>query len=479
MFQHLTGNEVKKLFEVSKLWNEIASGSKKCGEKLKLTISTDDNAKKLKSIKESGTKSATLILQSSEGNHEFIEILPLLLLDVVTVIGWNLKELKVLCTMDIEAFKKILSSSCKLESLSFQRINISTDEVLAPLQLPKLKELKGDSLQNQFLELFRNVSTLKTFNFESVNGENIDKKLLEDFILRQDKLKNFVLSFSSNRNQLRLFKDKNRLNEMNFQLESIGTTACMIHPNNAVDFFNRQQNLKTVDLGYHRRSFVGTPEEHRQKLQSILTLPNLERLKISERNFMNDDWIALRDIRNASVKFLEMKLEVFDSSIHGELVEMFPNLHQISVTPDHPETSLRLFNFQCEKLSMIHCPNLSSISFEPPLINFDRVLFEDKLMEFMLKHRQCKQLFVGRREWIGMDVKLSMEFWEKILRELPNLAWFIINHPGDLNELVNIFNNAQSNFDRFFSVISIRTNDIGEESVRDIEKPVVMNISLF
>jgi hypothetical protein len=42
MFQHFTGNEVKQLFEVSTLWNEIASKSKKCGKRLKLTITTED-----------------------------------------------------------------------------------------------------------------------------------------------------------------------------------------------------------------------------------------------------------------------------------------------------------------------------------------------------------------------------------------------------------------------------------------------------
>jgi hypothetical protein len=38
MFQHLTGNEVKQIYEVSPLWNEIASASKTCGDKLRLCI---------------------------------------------------------------------------------------------------------------------------------------------------------------------------------------------------------------------------------------------------------------------------------------------------------------------------------------------------------------------------------------------------------------------------------------------------------
>jgi hypothetical protein len=51
MFQHFTGNKDKQLFEVSTLWNEIASESKKCGEKLKLTIRTGDDAEKLMALR--------------------------------------------------------------------------------------------------------------------------------------------------------------------------------------------------------------------------------------------------------------------------------------------------------------------------------------------------------------------------------------------------------------------------------------------
>jgi hypothetical protein len=380
--------------------------------------------------------------------------------------------------MDIEVFTQLLSSLRLLESLVFRRINISTDEFLPSLKLPKLKELKGESLQTQFLELFCDVTTLETFNFESVDGQNIDKTSLEDFILRQDKLKNFVLSFSSERNQLKLFTDKNQLNEVKFQLETIGTTACMIHPSSAVEFFRKQQNLKTVDFGCHRRSFVGAEEEHRQVLQTILTLPKLETLKISVRNFINNDWIAIRDIRNTSVKFLELKLEINSTEIHGQLVEMFPNLRQISVSPDHPETSLRLIEFRCEKLSLIYCPSLTFLGFEPPLINFNQVLFEAKLNEFLLNHPKCKGLFVGRLEWIAMDIKLSLDFWEKVLRQMPNLGWFSINHPGDLNDLVNLFKDIERTFtsDRFFSVIMIRTNNIGTDSIEGVERPRVMNI---
>jgi hypothetical protein len=73
MFQHFTGNEVKQLFEVSTLWNEILLESKKCGEKLQLTIRTDDDYEKLTSIKANGRKYATVILEASEGDAEFNE----------------------------------------------------------------------------------------------------------------------------------------------------------------------------------------------------------------------------------------------------------------------------------------------------------------------------------------------------------------------------------------------------------------------
>jgi hypothetical protein len=470
MFQHFTGNEIKQLFEVSPLWNEIASKSKKCGEKLKLKIQNQDKAKKLKSIKASGRKYAGLELWWYKGDDGFVKTRPLLL-DIVSSIGWNLKKFDVFCQMDIKDFVQLVSSLRNLKSLFvLGKIISNSVQPLPPLQLPKLQDFKGNILQPQFLELLGDVKTLETFLLVSVDGEKIDIGMLEDFILRQDKLKNFHLCFRTEETRQKLFADKNRLKEVKFKLETIGIKFSTIHPNSTENFFKEQQSLKAVDFIDDQPTFAETPEEHLQVLRLILTLPKLETLKILERN-INKDWIEFQDIRNPSVKFLELKLDERGTEIHGKTVEMFPNLQKISVTPDLL-INLRLEDVRCEKLSLINLNYLLEVVYEPPLIDFDQAFFEANFEEFLVKHRSIDSLMIGSNDWIANDIKLSQNFWERILHQLPKLIALTIFHPGNLIELVNLFNNTL----HIFRTVRIFTNNIGEESVKEIELPYWMNI---
>jgi hypothetical protein len=485
MFQHFTGNEVKQLFEVSKLWNEIASQSKKCGEKLKLkiTIEEKDDAEKLASIKRKRRKHSSLSLQSSKPYQELPETFPF---DLIAAIGLNIKELKVLCPMKF--LVKILSLLRNLESLTVR--GKITGNAAQPLQLPKLKELKGNIIQPQILQLLRDVNTLETFDYRSIVEENSDIKLLEDFILRQEKLKNFMVGFCSNGAQRSLFEDINRLNEMKFQLETIGITASSIHPNSAVEFFRRQQSLKTVEL-IHGLTFPETPEEMLQSIRTVLTLPKLDTLKLSgfddydfdfhdfedhdfeDHDFEDHDFEDHQNIRNTSVKFVEIKSDEGETIMNEVLFEMFPNLQQISITSKN--TVLRLFVTRCERLSLIQFPNLSKFVYQPPLINFDRVFFESKLEEFLVKSQNIRSVAIGHRNWIEMnDMKLSLEFWKKILCQRPKLARFKIFHSGNVIDLVNLFKNDQRNF----AFVTIYTNKIGEISAEDIELPEWMTVSM-
>jgi hypothetical protein len=468
MFQHFTGNEVKQIFEVSTLWNEIASESKKCGEKLKLTIRTNDKAEKLTEIKASGRKYATVQLQSNEGNQGFNETLPLLL-DIVKSIGWNLKEFRVTCPIKIEILAQMLTPLSNLETLSLRgTVSTSGAEVTALLQIPKLKKLNCTSLKCQILKLFGNVKTLETF--QSID-ENVDMELLEDFILRQDKLKNLLIYISSEENLQKLFADKKRLKEMKFQLETIRLAAYMIHSNSAVEFFRRQQrSLKVVELVHDPTILGGTPEEHCQVMRSILTLPNLETLKIISNNFtFHEDLIDF--VRNAKVKLLELFAVSDKISIGGDLVEMFPNLQKIQVMSRSSENNLHLINFCCEKLPLIQCKNVTSVVYHPPFIDFDQIFFETKLEEFLL-NSSINKLHIGRIQWITADIKLSLGFWENILQKLPALNILIITHPGNLIDLVNLLKTTDHSFEK----VLIFTNNIGTESTNDIALPSSVDI---
>jgi hypothetical protein len=467
MFQHFTGNEVKQLFEVSTLWNEIASNSVKCGAELKLTIRSDDDAEKLTIIETSGRKYAAMKLESNGEDQEFVATLPLLL-DIVASIRWSLKELEVKCPMNIEILAQLLSYLNNLESLILYAKTTGQATELPTLQLPKLKQLKCTSPSMQLIRLFRNVTSLEELILVSVNGKNVDVRLLEDFILRQEKLKNLLLVLFSLRNPYSLFADKKRLNEMKFQLETIITTASSIHPNSAAEFFNRQQSLKTVELYHFSEFFAGTREEHCVVLRSILTL-QLNTLRISGNNFIvNESFIDLEDIRNTAVKFLALQAAQGELLIDGKLVDMFPNLHGISVAFKSSKLFLSLRDVRCEKLSLIQCKDLSRLFYRPPLVNFDQTNFEAKLEEFLLKnHQSFEALAVGRLEWIAMDIKLSLSLWKKVLDQSPNLVRLNIIHPGNVNDLVNLLSKCKRNLVN----VHIQTNDIGVESAKEIEIP--------
>jgi hypothetical protein len=464
MFQHLTGTEIKQLFEVSTLWNEIASASVKCGAELKLTIRPDYDSEKLESIWTSGRKYGALKLESNGKDQEFVETFPLLL-DIVASIRWNLKELEIKCQMNIDVFAQLLSSLSNLESLVLWRDTIRQAAELPTLQLPKLKQLKCSSPLMQLVRLFRNVTTLNILMVTSVIGELVDVRLLEDFILRQDKLKFLVLQI-----KFPLFADKNRLNEKKFQLESIGTAAFMIHPNSAVEFFSRQQSLEIFNLYHLPSKFVGTQENHCAVLRSILTLPKLKNLSISGKNLIvNEGFIDLGNIRNTTVKFLRMNPNEGETIVDGKLVEMFSNLQHITVT-----SFLQLENFRCEQLSLIDCLNLSQLVFRPPLIDFNQINFEIKLEEFLFKNRTINKLSVERNEWIALDIKLSLAFWEKVL-QLPNLKVLRIFHPGSVNNLVNLLKKCKRKLEEVF----IQTNDIGVESVKNNKLPSWMRVQVI
>jgi hypothetical protein len=465
MFQHFIGNEVKQLFEVSPLWNEIASKSKKCGEQLQLKIRSDDDADKLTVINANGRKYAMLKLEADKEYREFVESFPLVL-DIVTGIGWSLKELKVLCPMRLDVFAHMLSSLRNLETLSFESIRI-TEEKLAPLQLPKLKHLTGDNLQPQVLEVFRDVTTLKVFDFV-FDGKNVDIRLLEDFILRQEKLIKFRILFCSQESQHSFFKNQNRLKEVKFQLDSITMKASTIHPNSTVEFFKQQKNLKSVDFISNRPHFNGTPEGHYELVRTILTLPKLETLSIFiESLTVNGNLINLGEIQSA-VKFLSLGTYEHEITIRGELLEMFPNLQEILPRA----CNLRLIDVHCESLPLVKYAG-SSVVYEPP-IEFDQTVIEAKIEEFITRTHYFKRLVIGRVEWLAMDFKLSLAFWEKFLRhQVPYISHLTIFHPGNLANLVTLFKNAQR-----CSRVIVKTDIIGVNSVGNIELPQWMELEL-
>jgi hypothetical protein len=138
------------------------------------------------------------------------------------------------------------------------------------------------------------------------------------------------------------------------------------------------------------------------------------------------------------------------------------------------ENDLRLINFPFEKLSLIKCENVREFDYDSPLIDFVQIFFETKVEEFVLDNQNIKRFRIGRIEWIALDIKLSLGFWERILHHLPNLDRLIITHPGNVIELVNLLKKTHHNFE-----VRIYTNNIGKESANDVQLPLWIEVVDF
>jgi hypothetical protein len=137
MFQHLTGSEVKRIYQVSPLWNEIASASKKCGDKLRLTIDDKGNSikDKLQVISKMGASTDRFGLNQSQDAHNKI---------VTTNRRWTqinferfayLRFDKDICR---DGFAKVIAQSRRF--FAWQMVDNNQTAGVLLLLLPKLKK---------------------------------------------------------------------------------------------------------------------------------------------------------------------------------------------------------------------------------------------------------------------------------------------------------------------------------------------------
>jgi hypothetical protein len=463
-FQHLTGEEVKRIYEVSTLWNEIASASKKCGDKLRLRIyDIDDhyNHDKLQAILKNKRKYGTLWFNSRSSYDVYNTRL---LQQIVAGLGSSLKELTINGSIKTSLVAVLLRPLRNLKELYVS--SMVDDEPaggLSPLQLPKLRKLHLYDPNNLWLDLFANVSSLEEFEVCSEKALS-SCHAFEDFVLRQEKLKK--LSIESDHpswGNHQMFSDVSRVK---FRLETIFIDGLCISKDNAVKFFQQQQQVKTVSIG----NFIEPSQaEYLEILRSIWTLPKLESFRfIDEVHITDQGLVTLSDIRNESVKEIHFH-EVEEAEFDGRMFEIFPNLE----TYDIASNNLKLINVPSEKLKTIksECtPNddesyrLVDLVYQPPLAVFNQERFESEVIEFIRRFYYVYSLDIGRSEWIQQGIKLSIDFWRKVL---PKLNWIVIRHSGDIKELVQLLIYSERNI----TAVEIRTDAVGRASVEEMELP--------
>jgi hypothetical protein len=390
--------------------------------------------------------------------------------EIVSGLGSSLKELHV-CSMQewTNDIAVLLRSLHNLEDLVLPLMMEEDDEPvdLTPLFLPKLKTLRLGDLENSLLMLFSNVSSLESF-FICSDPFFLNGQAIEDFILRQDKLKELQFEcFDHSWGEHPMFSD---LSRVKFRLESIDISGMRISKENAVKFLQQQrENLKTVRFGYFIEPSYA---EYVEILRTICTLPKLENIQYREVDMFGEDFIALNDIRNESVTHVGSK-ELYMARGDGRIFEMFPNIKSYGI---HAQR-LEMNNVPCEKLATfeIHERTMTRVVYLPPLVEFDQEKLESRITEFLRCFDQILHFEIGRDEWIGQGIKLTNDFWQSLIESSLILKAIVIYNSSDVKELVQILINCK----RDFNSVRIWTDVVGKASVKGMGLPSWLEVIIF
>jgi hypothetical protein len=464
MFQHLTGDEVKKVHEVSTMWNDIAADSKTCGVKLRLTINRGGSIHdKLQIILKNKRKYGSLMINRGA---MFNEHNTRLLQELVAGLGTALKEFwNIGASMKTTDISVLLKSLHNLEELRLPKMYDDDGSVhFSPLLLPKIRSVYLFDPTMSILDMFANVSTLEYFSliFE-INVTNVND--FENFILRQNKLKELIIHEHRENQDHQIFSDLSRIK---FRLESISLLGISIDKDSAVQLFQQQQNLKKIRIQHFNEP---NRIKFREILRSIWTLPKLESVDYGDESLTDEDLIALSDIRNESVNHI-MSWESVEAQVDGRIFEIFPNIEHYEMFAENWE----LNNVPSGKLKTFESEYLTeSLVYQPPLADFDQEKFESDVIEFFHQSSEINSVEIGRDEWIEQGVRLSINFWRKLFDNLQQLETIFIYNCGDIKELVQLLINSKRNF----NLVQIVTNAVGSASVDGMETPSWLQIAEF
>jgi hypothetical protein len=459
MFQHLTVKEFKRIYEVSTLWDEIASASKTCGDKLELKIDNEGGKmhEKLQVISGNSRKYGSLLIhlnylhKTRNGARNMI-----LLPEIFAGLGSTLKVLHFSGSMKTSDVVVLLRSLPNLKDLQLPSMFDDTPDLSPPLQLPKLRNLTLRNPDNLWLKLFSKVSSLEEFDVFS-NKTLSSCRAFENFVLLQEKLKKLSLDICHpSWGNHPMFNDVSRVK---FRLKSISINGLRITKDNAVKFFDQQQSLKQVGIG----SIIGISfAEYTDIFQSIWTLPKLKSFQYGGgRSNTNENLVALNNIWNGSVKEIR-SLEGYEAVIDGRMFDIFPNLETYRIEAKH----LELKNVPSEKLKIIE-GDFMNLVYQPPLGVFDQAEFESEVVEFIRRFNKIQYLNIGRDEWIQQGVRLSTNFWKNVIDILRNMREVVIRHSGDITEIVEVLIDSK----RYFDSVKICTNAVGRASVEGMKLP--------
>jgi hypothetical protein len=324
-----------------------------------------------------------------------------LLLKILNLVGKSLKELEISygCFNSINDIAMLLKCFNNVEKLVLYNLQADDNELSdVHGMMPNLKELLMQDSKSSLLWLFEHFTTLLRFKFHlnTRESENLcyGVKKFEAFILQQNELK--ILDITRmHKNVLFL---ENHFDDHKWRLESICANKFFLSSNNAVNFFLKQNNLKTIKLYdfFDSRIFPDSPG-YSNVLRSIFTLPRLEFVGIFNGTINIEDFDRLSHVRNNAVTHLEY--DMWNATVLEKFIEIFPRLERISFRC----FTVKLRDVAFEKLSIMHISGsytLEEFIYQPPNVNVDQKQFEDVFKNFVIRNKGIKHLTIGHSNWI-------------------------------------------------------------------------------
>jgi hypothetical protein len=369
------------------------------------------------------------------------------LIDAASILGETVTDLTVdMGEIKIADVVRLLQCFPSVEKLMLDGfMEAAITEANEPLEtegiLKNLKELNVDMPCSMILKIVEKVDGLTRFTYQNskygATTFDYGVKKLEDFIIKQTHLKELkVYGMES----FPLF-ERNRIDEITFQLENLFAVCFFIHRENVIQFFKHQQSIRHLHLidFFNPEVFSLDRPNYTNILDKIFRLPKLESLVIGHgRTILLEDFAVLRDICNKSVKQIEYIGE--NSAVVENFFEIFPCTESFKFDWKHVKFS----RFSIENLEKLSVERAVKFSFTPSRVEVSRQEFESSLIEFIRRHKKIESLVVGHKDWIGSDFGLSLNFLKNVVYCLPALQSIEIFNPLQLDQSLTLLNHIYS-----------------------------------
>jgi hypothetical protein len=373
--------------------------------------------------------------------------------EALQTIGKSVKELRLrLSTTDLKDLAEIIREFPRLEKLSlggFVKANLldTSTNFDTKFLLPYLKDLKVEFPNSNILKIVRDVNTLEKLSFHCYDSEYLKfgTKKLEKLLQQQNRLTKLEIKGLS---RFPLFCH-NKIDGINFKLESLQTIGSFLDRNTAVSFFEKQDNIKHLNLinFYDATIFPVDRSEYSIVLRAIFSLPKLEKLTLNEKSTISEeDFLYLSDIRNTSMKELEFWSE--NSKIFENLVGIFPNLTKLELASC--DVRLSIASEKLRNLKMSSPSLLARFNYSPTTMDVSNDKFEENFVEFIKQHRYIRSLTIGHENWSGM---LSLKCISLILDTLKDLCKIELFNPLQPVEVAQLMDTKKSMNEIFSSCL--------------------------